>query len=170
MPRATRRSTHSRQHLKKLANERNLEREMVEFLNARHDHRERLIPSDLDDGLDAIRASNDVRLELIAAERDFLYEMLRDGKITDELRRRLERDLDLEEAAILARREGETPLYPDTRSVGFSQRSAAPTPDFFGPGGGPYPVFPFPLNEGMERREAPGSLRGSPTDLARVRL
>ena len=28
----------------------------VEFLNARHDHRERLIPSDLDDGLDAMRA------------------------------------------------------------------------------------------------------------------
>src|SRR4029079_1551781 len=27
----------------------------------------------------------------------------------------------------------------------------------------------FPLNEGMERREAPGSLRGSLTDLARVR-
>ena len=47
-----------------------------------------------------------MRLELIAAERDFLYELLRDGKITDESRRRLERDLDLEEAAILARREG----------------------------------------------------------------
>ena len=29
------------------------------LLNARHDHRERLIPSDLDDGLDAMRASND---------------------------------------------------------------------------------------------------------------
>ena len=56
------------------------------------------------------RSSNNVRLELIAAERDFLYELLRDGKITDESRRRLERDLDLEEAAILARREGETPL------------------------------------------------------------
>ena len=56
------------------------------------------------------RVSNDVRLELIAAERDFLYELLREGKITDESRRRLERDLDLEEAAILARREGETPL------------------------------------------------------------
>ena len=92
---------------KKLASERKLSAEIVEFLNARHDHRERLIPSDLDDGLDAMRASNDVRRELIAAERDFLYELLRDGKITDESRRRLERDLDLEEAAILARREGD---------------------------------------------------------------
>jgi Na+/H+ antiporter len=101
---------HSRQHLKKLAKERGLDVRTVEFLNARHDHRERLIPSDLDEGRDAIHASNNVRLELIAAERDFLYDMLRDGKITDESRRRLERDLDLEEAAILARREGDTPL------------------------------------------------------------
>ena len=101
---------HSRQHLKKLAKDRNLSARTVEFLNARHDHRERLIPSDLDDGLDAIHSSNNVRLELIAAERDFLYELLRDGKITDESRRRLERDLDLEEATILARREGMTPL------------------------------------------------------------
>ena len=36
--------------------------------------------------------------------------------------------------------------------------------------GGVFPIFPSPLNEGMERREAPGSLRGSLTDLARVRL
>ena len=61
-------------------------------------------------GFDLIRSGNDIRLELIEAERDFLYDLLRDGKITDELRRRLERDLDLEEATILARREGETPL------------------------------------------------------------
>jgi Na+/H+ antiporter len=100
----------SRRYLKKLAAERNLSAETVAFLNARHDHRERLIPSDLDGGLDAIRVSNDVRLELMAAEREFLHQLLRDGKITDESRRRLERELDLEEAAILARREGETPL------------------------------------------------------------
>ena len=68
------------------------------------------IPSDLDESFDLIRSSNDVRLELIAAERDFLHELLRDGKITDESRRRLERDLDLEEATILARRESDTPL------------------------------------------------------------
>jgi len=100
----------SRRHLKKLIDERNLSTETVALLNARHDHRERLIPSDLDDGLDVIRLSNNVRLELIAAERDVLHELLRDGKITDESRRRLERDLDLEEATILARRESETPL------------------------------------------------------------
>jgi monovalent cation/hydrogen antiporter len=100
----------ARQHLKKIAGERNLSAEVVEFLSARHDHRMRLIPNNLGDGRAAMRFSNDLRRELIAAERDFLYELLRQGKITDESRRRLERDLDLEEAAILARREGETPL------------------------------------------------------------
>ncbi len=100
----------SRELLKKLAKERHLSPATLAFLNARHDHRARLIPNDLDDGLNAIHSSNDVRLELIAAERDFLYELLRDGKITDETRRRLERDLDLEEATILARRESDTPL------------------------------------------------------------
>ena len=58
----------------------------------------------------AMREGNDLRQELIEAERNFLYELLREGQITDESRRRLERDLDLEEAAILARREGMTPL------------------------------------------------------------
>jgi Na+/H+ antiporter len=100
----------SRQHLETLTRDRNLSPEIVAFLNARHDHRERLIPGDLDDGLKIMREGNDIRRELIAAERDFLYELLRDGRITDESRRRLERDLDLEEAAILARREGMTPL------------------------------------------------------------
>ncbi len=100
----------SRRHLEKIASERNLSPEILEFLNARHDHRERLIPDDLDGGLKAMREGNDLRQELIEAERNFLYELLREGQITDESRRRLERDLDLEEAAILARREGMTPL------------------------------------------------------------
>jgi len=100
----------SRRHLEKLTGERKLSPEIVALLNSRHDHRERLVPSDLDEGFELIRSSNDVRLELIAAERDVLHELLRDGKITDESRRRLERDLDLEEATILARRESDTPL------------------------------------------------------------
>lgn len=100
----------SRQHLTRLAAERQLSAEIVAFLSSRHDHRARLIPADLDDGFKVVRASNDVRLELIAAERAFLYDLLRQGQLTDESRRRLERDLDLEEAAILARRDGQTPL------------------------------------------------------------
>ena len=55
-------------------------------------------------------ATSEVLFELIAAERAFLYRMLQDGKITDESRRRLERELDLEEATILSKRESDTPL------------------------------------------------------------
>jgi len=101
---------HARQHLKRIAEERGLGDEVVEFFNARHDQRERLIPADLDEGTAVLRANNNLRLELIAAERDFLYGLLRKGTITDESRRRLERELDLEEASILARRESEIPL------------------------------------------------------------
>ena len=38
--------------------------------------------------------------ELIAEERRYIHRLLRDGKITDEARRRIERDLDLEEAVL----------------------------------------------------------------------
>ena len=41
--------------------------------------------------------------ELISAERKFIHALLRDGKITDETRRRIERDLDLEEASLANR-------------------------------------------------------------------
>jgi hypothetical protein len=51
-----------------------------------------------------------LRLELIAAEREFLYQLLRDGKLTDESRRRIERELDLEEESAACRKEGEAPL------------------------------------------------------------
>src|SRR3954468_16487959 len=50
----------SQQHLEKIAGERNLSPEVVEFLNSRHDHRVRLIPSDLDGGRAALRLSNDL--------------------------------------------------------------------------------------------------------------
>ena len=100
----------ARRHLERLARERNLSAEVIDLLNARHDHLARLIPTDLDDGLAHTRSNNDLRLELIAAERDFLYQLLREGKITDKSRRRLERELDLEEATILSKRETDTPL------------------------------------------------------------
>jgi hypothetical protein len=49
--------------------------------------------------------SADLRMELIAAEREFLYQMLRDGKLTDEARRRIEHELDLEEQSIACKKE-----------------------------------------------------------------
>jgi hypothetical protein len=38
---------------------------------------------------------------LIAAEREYIYRLLQNGQITDEARRRVERELDLEEAEIV---------------------------------------------------------------------
>jgi len=43
---------------------------------------------------------------LIEAEREFIYRLLRNGKITDEARRRIEYELDLEEASVANRRAG----------------------------------------------------------------
>jgi CPA1 family monovalent cation:H+ antiporter len=59
--------------------------------------------------LDRVMLNSSLRLELIATEREFLYQLLRDGKITDESRRRIERELDLEEASIFCRGETEPP-------------------------------------------------------------
>ena len=47
--------------------------------------------------------------EIITIERTHLHRLLREGKITDETRRRIERDLDLEEA-VVNNREKHTPL------------------------------------------------------------
>ena len=52
-------------------------------------------------------AATELRAELIAAEREYIYRLLRDGKITDEARRRIERELDLEEASIALKRDSE---------------------------------------------------------------
>jgi CPA1 family monovalent cation:H+ antiporter len=63
------------------------------------------LPKNLADGLAAVTAAADVRLDLIAAEREYIYRLLQDGQITDEARRRIERELDLEEASIASRKE-----------------------------------------------------------------
>ena len=52
----------------------------------------------------------DLTRELIAAERKFIHRLLREGKITDEARRRIERDLDLEEASLANREYRDVPL------------------------------------------------------------
>ena len=42
-------------------------------------------------------------MDLITAEREHIYQLLRDGKINDETRRKIERELDLEEETIACR-------------------------------------------------------------------
>jgi monovalent cation/hydrogen antiporter len=80
--------------------------EILDALRLRHEYRAGRLPSE--DPADAERLSRagDLRTELIVAERNFIYSLLQNGEITDESRRRIERELDLEEASIACKKEG----------------------------------------------------------------
>jgi Na+/H+ antiporter len=86
--------------------------EALAILRARHEYRVGRVPANTADGTDVAVAAADIRAKLIAAEREFIYRLLQQGQITDEARRRMERELDLEEASIADRKEGgmEPPL------------------------------------------------------------
>jgi monovalent cation/hydrogen antiporter len=86
--------------------------EALAALRARHDYRTGRLPAKAADGNVAAALAADIRMELIAAEREFIYGLLQDGQITDEARRRIERELDLEEASIAEKSKGgeELPL------------------------------------------------------------
>jgi CPA1 family monovalent cation:H+ antiporter len=98
--------------LDRLAAEGGIAPEVLAILRARHDDRVGRLPRSPSDGFEIASAVGDLRSDLIAAEREFIYGLLREGKITDEARRRIERELDLEEAAIACKTEGgvEPPL------------------------------------------------------------
>jgi monovalent cation/hydrogen antiporter len=94
-----------------IVEKRELPDEVVSLLRARHDIRASQLPDTLDpEKHDVSAAGTGLTRELIAAERKFIHMMLRDGKITDETRRHIERDLDLEEASLANREYRETPL------------------------------------------------------------
>jgi CPA1 family monovalent cation:H+ antiporter len=91
--------------------ERKLPEGLAKFLEARHETRMRALPEPPREGdqhSPATKGSSMVR-EIITSERQHLHRLLREGKITDETRRRIERDLDLEEA-VVDNREKHTPL------------------------------------------------------------
>jgi NhaP-type Na+/H+ or K+/H+ antiporter len=98
--------------LEELAAESQISPEVLAILRARHEYRSGRLPKIMSDGLDAALVAADFRSELIAAEREYIYQLLQNGKITDESRRRIERELDLEEASIACKKEGgvEPPL------------------------------------------------------------
>jgi monovalent cation/hydrogen antiporter len=94
-----------------ITDDRELSDEMVKLLRARHEVRISQLPDSLDpDRHDASALGTALTRELIAVERKFIHVMLRDGKITDETRRRIERDLDLEEASLANREYSKGPL------------------------------------------------------------
>src|SRR6202171_2627162 len=94
-----------------ITEDRELSDEVVKLLRARHEIRANQLPDSLDpDKHDVSAAGTALTRELIAAERKFIHVLLRDGKITDEIRRRIERDLDLEEASLANREYRKGPL------------------------------------------------------------
>jgi len=94
-----------------ITDDRELSDEVVKLLRARHETRANQLPDSLDpDRHDVSATGTALTRELIGAERKFIHTLLRDGKITDETRRRIERDLDLEEASLSNREYRRTPL------------------------------------------------------------
>jgi CPA1 family monovalent cation:H+ antiporter len=94
-----------------ITGDRDLPVDVVKLLRARHETRLNQLPDSLDpDKHDVSAAGIELTRELISAERKFIHVALRDGKITDEVRRRIERDLDLEEASLANREYRRIPL------------------------------------------------------------
>jgi monovalent cation/hydrogen antiporter len=94
----------AQERLEQLAADGDIPADLMETLRARHEYRAGRLPTK---GLGPARDAAAVRLQIIAAEREYIYGLLRDGRITDEARRRIERELDLEEASIPYRTDGE---------------------------------------------------------------
>ncbi|HEX3440312.1 MAG TPA: Na+/H+ antiporter [Pseudolabrys sp.] len=92
-----------KKRLDQFIDERELPDEVVTLLRTRNESRLQLLPSNLSGGIQTARLSVNLKRELIDAERDFIFQLLRDGKITDEARRRIEYELDLEEASVANR-------------------------------------------------------------------
>jgi len=101
----------ARGSLDTIIKERNLPEGLARFLEARHETRMRALPEPPQEEGQFTPATQGASLvrEIITIERTHLHKLLRDGKITDETRRRIERDLDLEEA-VVDNREKNQPL------------------------------------------------------------
>ncbi|MBI5320709.1 MAG: Na+/H+ antiporter [Bradyrhizobium sp.] len=78
--------------------------EVLRLLRARHETRTSQLPASLDPDSRAVTTIGaNLTRELIGIERKCIHTLLRNGSITDETRRRIERDLDLEEASLANR-------------------------------------------------------------------
>jgi monovalent cation/hydrogen antiporter len=95
----------AQRRLKELAADKRVSPEVLAILRARHDYRFGGLPKAELSSDDAASAAADIRADLIMLEREYIHRLLREGRITDEARRRIERELDLEEASIASKRE-----------------------------------------------------------------
>jgi monovalent cation/hydrogen antiporter len=95
--------------LEELAADNRIPAEALAILRARHEYRFGGLPKTELNADEAASAAANARSDLIALEREYIYRLLREGRITDEARRRIERELDLEEASIASKEEGMEP-------------------------------------------------------------
>jgi CPA1 family monovalent cation:H+ antiporter len=86
--------------LEQLAAEEDISPEVLAFFRMRHDYRAAQVSDPTSNDLDLTLAAAELRSKLIAVEREYIYRLLQSGQITDEVRRRIERELDLEEVSI----------------------------------------------------------------------
>ena len=94
-----------------MTGDRELSDEVLKLLRARHETRAQQVPDGLTpEAHDVSMMGAKLTRELIGIERRAIHVLLRDGKITDETRRRIERDLDLEEASLANREFRKIPL------------------------------------------------------------
>ncbi len=99
----------SKERMEKLVAENKVTAEQAQLLRTRHERRKEYLPQQNAEKLTEI--CGQVLTDLIDEEREHLHRLLSDGKITDEARRHIERELDLEEAALARRYEmDELPL------------------------------------------------------------
>jgi CPA1 family monovalent cation:H+ antiporter len=82
---------------------------VLRLLRARHETRSTQLP-DSPDQHETTALGVELTRQLIGVERKCIHTLLRDGRITDESRRRIERDLDLEEASLANREFRKLPL------------------------------------------------------------
>ena len=93
----------AQRRLLEIASERSLPEEVTAVVSDYHGMLRSQFPTTIADGMQPAVLHDGLRLELIQAERHHLHRMLHEGRITDESRRRIERELDLEEAALVSR-------------------------------------------------------------------
>jgi Na+/H+ antiporter len=98
------------EQLEKVALERSVPDEVKDVLRNHFHTRRSQFPRTADDGFEEAALTSALRLELIAFERQHLHRLLREGKITDETRRRIERELDLDEATVVIKGDGRSEL------------------------------------------------------------
>jgi CPA1 family monovalent cation:H+ antiporter len=98
--------------LEELANQSGIPDKILYHLRSRHTYRISRLRGAAAEAADPDGIGPDLRSELIETERKYIFRLLEEGRITDESRRRMERELDLEEASVLCQREGgiEPPL------------------------------------------------------------